>query len=82
MTCLVVRAVGETFVSDLTWEAPYAIALALMEIHPELNVEDLGYEQLLELVIALPNFNDDPELANDGLLDGILREWYEEVSSA
>ena len=68
--------------SDLTWEGSYAIALALIETHPDLNVEDIGYEQLLELVIALPNFVDDPELAHEGLLDGILREWYEEVSSA
>lgn len=69
-------------VSDLTWEAPYAIALALIEAHPDLNVEDVGYVQLLELVTSLPDFADDPELVNDGLLEGILREWYEEVSNA
>jgi FeS assembly protein IscX len=69
-------------VSDLTWEGSYAIALALIETHPDLNVEDIGYEQLFKLVTALPNFVDDPELAHEGLLDDILREWYEEVSNA
>ena len=64
------------------WDAPYAIALALIKNHPDLNVEDIGYEQLFELVISLPDFNDDPELGNRGLLDGIIREWYEEVSDA
>jgi FeS assembly protein IscX len=68
--------------SDLTWDASYAVALALIEAHPDLNVEEIGYEQLFELVIALPNFVDDPELANEGLLDCIIREWYEEVSNA
>ena len=38
-------------------------------------------QQLLKLVTALPNFVDDPELANAGLLDDIIREWYEEISS-
>jgi FeS assembly protein IscX len=66
--------------SDLTWEAPYAIALALIEKHPDVNVEDVGYEQLFTLVTALPNFVDDPDLVNQGLLDHIIREWYEEVS--
>lgn len=67
--------------SDLNWEASYAVALALIEEHPELNVEDVGYQQLLELVISLPGFDDNPELANEGLLDAILREWYEEVNA-
>jgi FeS assembly protein IscX len=56
--------------------------LALIETHPELNVEDVGYAQLLELITALPDFSDDPQLANQGLLDDILREWYEEVNKA
>jgi Fe-S-cluster formation regulator IscX/YfhJ len=30
------------------------------------------------MIIDLPNFADDPTLANDDLLNDILREWYEE----
>ena len=66
----------------LMWDAPYAIALALIKNYPDLNVEDIGYEQLFELVTSLPDFTDDPELGNRGLLDDIIREWYEEVSDA
>ena len=66
--------------SDLNWEASYAIALALIERYPGLNVEDIGYEQLFHMVTSLPNFADDPELANEGVLEAVLREWYEEVS--
>ena len=66
--------------SALNWEASYAVALALMETYPELNVENVGYEELNELVISLPNFEDDAELVNQGLLDAILRDWYEEVN--
>lgn len=68
--------------TDLTWESSYAIALALIDTYPDLNVEDIGYEQLIEIVTALPDFIDDPELANEGLLDYIIRDWYEEMTEA
>lgn len=29
--------------------------------------------------LELPGFDDDPALANDGILEAIYQEWYEEV---
>lgn len=29
--------------------------------------------------LALPDFDDEPELANDAILAAIYQEWYEEV---
>jgi FeS assembly protein IscX len=68
-------------VQPLNWEASYGIALALIEAHPEADVEAVGLEQIKQWVLALPNFADDPLLVNEGILNDILREWYEEVSS-
>lgn len=68
-------------VQPLYWEASYEIALALIEAHPEADVEAVGLEQIKQWVLALPNFADDPLLVNEGILNDILREWYEEVSS-
>ena len=51
-----------------------------MERHPDADLDTLGLAQLLEWIIALPGFADDPALAHDDLLSGILREWYEENS--
>ncbi len=65
---------------SLYWDASYAIVLNLMEAHPEAVVDDLGLDQLYRWIIALPDFADDPELVNDGILTDILREWYEEVN--
>jgi len=65
----------------LTWDSTYEIVLALMAQHPEVDVESLGTQQLCELITALPNFGDDPLLVNDGILNGILREWYEEINT-
>jgi len=65
----------------LYWEASYEIVQALMSGYPAINVEDVGIEQLHTLIIELPNFADDPALANEGILNEILREWYEEVNA-
>ncbi len=62
----------------LCWEFPYEIVLALMETYSNVDVEAVGLEQLLQWIINLPNFADDPELATEDVLNGILREWYEE----
>ena len=45
-----------------------------------MDVETIGIEQLYRWVIALPDFADEPELANESILNDILREWYEEVN--
>lgn len=65
----------------LSWDASYEIILALMEVYPDIDVESVGTEQLRQMVLGLPNFIDDPALMYDGLLDDILREWYEETFS-
>lgn len=61
----------------LTWEASYAIALALRQRYPEVRLEDVSLEQLRRWVLALPDFDDDPALANEEVLLAILREWLE-----
>jgi FeS assembly protein IscX len=65
---------------QLHWDATYEIVLSLMEQHPEIDIETVGLEQLYQWIITLPNFADDPRLANEGILNEILREWYEEKS--
>jgi FeS assembly protein IscX len=66
---------------SLYWENSYEIILTLRERNPELSVESVGLDQLYRMIIELPEFADDPRLANEGILRDILREWYEEESS-
>lgn len=65
---------------SLYWDATYAIVLELKEHYPNADVESIGLEQLFQMIIALPEFSDEPEMVNDSLLKAILREWYEEVN--
>lgn len=63
---------------DLFWDATYAIAVALMDNYPARDPEEVGLQELQELVEALPGFSDDPALANKRILLDILNVWYEE----
>jgi FeS assembly protein IscX len=67
--------------NKLYWDSSYAIALCLMEVYPVIDLDTVGMDQLFHMVVKLPNFADDPALVNDGILNEILREWYEEASS-
>ncbi|MFN8450666.1 MAG: Fe-S cluster assembly protein IscX [Anaerolineae bacterium] len=69
-------------VKPIYWDSSYEIVLRLIDAFPDVDVETVGTQQLYEWVVALPDFADDPSLANEGILNDILREWYEEVSSA
>lgn len=62
----------------LYWDATYEIVLALMEAYPDIDLDDLGLDELGGLISSLPAFADDPDLVNDAILRGILRDWYEE----
>jgi FeS assembly protein IscX len=63
----------------LSWETSYAIALALKQAHPEVNIEDVTLRQIYVWAIHLPDFDDDPALCNDEILSSIYQEWYEEL---
>lgn len=62
----------------LYWDASYEIVLALSEAYPQIDIDNIGMQQLNQMIINLPNFADDPIMVNDGILNNILREWYEE----
>jgi FeS assembly protein IscX len=64
----------------LYWEPTYEIVLALMETYPDFEIEHVGYKQLMDMIVALPGFADDPSIASEELLRDILREWYEEAT--
>lgn len=64
----------------LDWDASYEIIRALRRRYPDVDVNDVGLQQLKAMIITLPNFVDDPTLAHDALLSEILREWYEEAT--
>lgn len=67
--------------SELYWDSSYEIVLTLMETYPDVNLESLSLNDLNQRIITLPGFADDPAWANDAILNGILRDWYEEINA-
>ena len=61
----------------LTWDDSYAIALALRAQHPHVELEQVSLGMIYTWTQALPDFQDDPELANEAVLNAIYLEWYE-----
>jgi FeS assembly protein IscX len=64
----------------LTWEDSYAIARALMQHYTEIPLEQISLGMIYRWTLGLPNFVDDPQLANDAILSAIYQEWIEEVN--
>lgn len=63
------------------WDGSYEIALRLIEAHRGVDLKDVTLQQIFEWTVALPEFADDPALANVDLLSAIYQEWFEEVDS-
>jgi len=66
--------------STFTWEDSYAIAQALSKSRPEIDLEEVSLLMIYRWTVDLSGFDDDLELANDGILEAIYQEWYEEVA--
>jgi FeS assembly protein IscX len=62
----------------VTWESTYAIALELRRQHPNVDLEQVSLQQIYRWTLALPDFEDDPALANDDILSAIFQDWFEE----
>jgi FeS assembly protein IscX len=63
----------------MNWEATYAIALELKRKFKDVNIEEVTLGQIYKWTLELPEFDDDPALANDEILSAIYQDWYEEL---
>jgi FeS assembly protein IscX len=65
----------------LYWDSYYEIVLNLIATHPDVDFDRVGLAELHGWIIALPGFDDDPNMATDDILDEILCQWYEEANA-
>ena len=64
----------------LCWDDSYAIAMALMAKHPAQSLDQVSLGDIYDWTLLLPDFHDDPDLANDAILMAIFQEWFEELN--
>ena len=71
---------GPSIAPPLYWDAIYEIVLALKAQHPQERLENVSLGDIFRWTLALPNFADDPRMANDDILAAIYQEWFEEIN--
>ena len=63
---------------DLKWTDSLDVAIALDETHPDIDPKTIRFTDLREWVMALEEFNDDPEHCGEKILEAIQMAWIEE----
>ncbi len=63
---------------SLKWTDVLDIAIELDEAHPEADPLHVNFVELRDWVMALPEFDDDPERCGEKILEAIQMHWIEE----
>ena len=63
---------------SLKWIDSLDIAIELDESHPEINPRTINFVELRDLVLALPDFDDNPEHTGEKILEAIQMAWIDE----
>ncbi len=64
---------------SITWADVQDIAIELSEVHEDIDPRYINFVDLRNWVIALPDFNDDPERCGEKILEAIQSAWIEEL---
>ena len=62
----------------MRWIDTNDIALDLLENLPEVDPLSIRFTDLRAWIVALPNFDDDPNKCNEKILEAIQMAWIEE----
>lgn len=66
----------------LTWKDTEDIGLELYEKYPDIDPLTARFTDLHAWIISLPDFSDDPQKSNEGILEAIQMAWYEEYKDS
>ena len=63
---------------SLKWIDVLDIAIELDETHPDVDPLTINFVDLREWVLALPDFDDDPNHSGEKVLEAIQQAWIDE----
>ena len=63
----------------MKWTDSRDIAIALTEAHPDVDPTHVNFVDLMNWVITLPGFNDDPKHCGEKILEAIQTCWLDEA---
>lgn len=64
---------------SLKWTDSREIAIELAEAHPDVDPRNIRFTDLMQWVLALPGFGDDPKHCGEKILEAIQLAWMDEV---
>ncbi|SES66974.1 Fe-S cluster assembly protein IscX [Thalassotalea agarivorans] len=63
----------------LKWTDSLDIAIALIDEHPDVDPMQLHFPELMQWVLALDEFDDDPKHCGERILEAIQMAWIDEM---
>jgi len=63
----------------MKWTDTRDIALALAEVHPDVDPSSVRFTDLRRWILELPGFNDDPAHCGEKILEAVQMTWIEEA---
>ena len=63
---------------SLKWTDTLDIAIALDELHPDVDPQYIRFTDLHAWICDLDEFDDGPEKSNEGMLEAIQMAWIDE----
>lgn len=64
----------------MKWTDTFDLAIALSEAHPEVDPKRIRFTDLMNWVLELPGFDDDPKHCGEKILEAIQLAWIDEVA--
>jgi len=64
----------------MKWTDVNDIAIELAEARPGTDPTRINFMDLMNWVMALPDFDDDPKRCGERILEGIQQAWIDEVA--
>jgi FeS assembly protein IscX len=62
----------------MKWTDVHQIAMSLSDMHPDIDPTYVNFVDLRNWVMALEDFNDDPNRSGEKVLEAIQAAWIEE----
>jgi FeS assembly protein IscX len=63
----------------MNWTDTQDIAMALTDRYPDTDPKTVRFTDLMQWVMALPGFDDDPKRCGEKILEAIQMAWIDEV---
>ncbi|NMG66905.1 Fe-S cluster assembly protein IscX [Azoarcus indigens] len=64
----------------MKWTDVQEIAIQLSDAHPDADPSKINFVDLMNWVMALPEFDDDPKRCGERILEAIQQAWMDELA--